>query len=762
VLITTILTLAAAVLFLAAPLAATWGAHRAFEHMVGPQDRYRKLWYFVAILELFMLGWVWRHVDVSLPGVQLASIDTQAAELAVREESRGEADLRGSALCLCLTGSRGAVTCFLWQEAIEAQKKNQWGELDIYVTLLTKLQPHFIRPWLFQSWNLSYNVSVESDRPRDKYFFISRGIELLVDGERQNANHPDLRWSIGFYLQHKIMQSDDTNYLRSLMQLSMIPPNERDPARFWKQTDKGAVFDDGEFEKFVAEHPQLVRRLRDGMRKDTDQEKRRLFYARTPRDVVRFLGDNFTIPSLYQQPNVRTDLPANVRGWQRDSESKLIEDERLRFPPLPPPPGLERGGKQVRPADNPATDPEALTWASGLRDEHDGYAVAHAWYAYAQEPLPRPHRWLPGTSEEITDRSRHRRPRNMTTLIFRNYPAQARRYQAERLQQEGWFDSEPWDTRGSKEWDQLHDPNDARKPLEVGGGREWSQEAWERAKRAWEKHGLENHIHYRPGDPAEATLMQQAREFARQTGAEVGALPPPLDESRLDPKKTGEQLIAESPHVAARVLYEYNFYRGVSNFAYHYNRAVVEAKPETVACRKLFSDADWARVNGRPLDALEIYQKPVSREKIPAWGDRKFTPLEAWRELVLLKNDAFRRDQLNQEGAAELQIRYLQLYNRYPGKELKKKLAAAAGQFALVPYLDGEAVHPPVIEGPLDRRYVRRSEQGEWELSTNGEGEPLILDVSWDVVLDRMHLPGRRRLAPTEAPQPGQGPPRKQ
>src|SRR5205823_14816081 len=109
------------------------------------------------------------------------------------------------------------------------------NKLEVVVRSLTKLQPHFIRPWLFQSWNLSYNVSVESDRPRDKYFFIARGIDLLCQGERQNSDHPDLRWSVGFYLQHKIMQSDDTNYLRSLLQLSMIEPNERDPARFWRR-----------------------------------------------------------------------------------------------------------------------------------------------------------------------------------------------------------------------------------------------------------------------------------------------------------------------------------------------------------------------------------------------------------------------------------------------------------------------------------------------------------------------------------------------
>src|SRR5262249_6379166 len=209
----------------------------------------RKLIYIAAILVLFTASWAFRRY----------SIDKQADELAIREQSRGEVELTGSVVRLGLTGSRGLATCFLWNSAIEKQKKNQWNELEVLVRALTKLQPHFVTPWLFQSWNLAYNVSVEADRPRDKYFYITRGIELLAEGERQNQFNPDLRWNIGFYTEHKIGKSDETNVLRSLFQLSMIPPNERDPARFYTETKAGPQFNWAEFEKFCQEHPQLVR-----------------------------------------------------------------------------------------------------------------------------------------------------------------------------------------------------------------------------------------------------------------------------------------------------------------------------------------------------------------------------------------------------------------------------------------------------------------------------------------------------------------------
>jgi hypothetical protein len=140
------------------------------------QARDRKFIYIGLIIVLFTFAWFWRHYN----------IDAQASKLAIREINRGDVELSGSVIRLTLTGSRGLATCALWISAIDKQKKNQWNELELLVRSLTKLQPYFITPWLFQSWNLAYNVSVESDRVKDKYFYITRGIELLAEGEKQN------------------------------------------------------------------------------------------------------------------------------------------------------------------------------------------------------------------------------------------------------------------------------------------------------------------------------------------------------------------------------------------------------------------------------------------------------------------------------------------------------------------------------------------------------------------------------------------------
>src|SRR5262249_40610510 len=149
----------------------------------------------------------------------------------------------------------------LWLAALEKQKRHEWSELEVLVNSLTKLQPHYISPWLFQSWNLSFNVSVECDRSRDKYFYISRGIELLAEGERKNSPpptpeglqapaHPEMRYFIGFTYQLKIGHGDEKRTLRCLFDLSTIDPRKRDANKLWVAGRQGRAVDLAAFRAF--------------------------------------------------------------------------------------------------------------------------------------------------------------------------------------------------------------------------------------------------------------------------------------------------------------------------------------------------------------------------------------------------------------------------------------------------------------------------------------------------------------------------------
>jgi hypothetical protein len=657
------------------------------------QVRRRKLFYLVLILVLFTTSWLWRSL----------AIEPLAVAMAIRQENRGDVELLGSVVRLSLTGSRGLVTCFLWSEAIDKQKKNEWNKLEVLVKSLTKLQPYFITPWQFQSWNLSYNVSVESDRIRDKYFYVSRGIELLGEGERINRNHPDLRWAIGFYHQHKIAQSDETNYLRSLLQLSLIAPNERDPARFWLQTPEGPIFNYEEFEKFTKDHPQLIRRLREGMFRDNETEKKRLFKCESPEDVVAFLKDNYDVPSIYRVDPL-PDVPPQSRIWRADANDSLMPYES-RFPLLP----LAWQGSYSEGAIN-ADVP--------LGDAIDAFAVSHSWFSFAQEPLPEPDA-LPGSSKPITDRSRQRRPKHMTTLIFRNYPAQGKRYIAERFQQEGWFLDEGW---LCVDW--FKDNADSGPPnrsLRVGTGKKWSLDAWQEAFAAWAASGDRNKLLLTPTE--EQNKKELADRFNKRYGLSGGA-PPELAVESMTAEDQRE-------YQAAQYMFEYNFYRQVSNFPHHYNRCFVERNETTVMCRKLFFDADMLKMQGSETQALQAYRKPI-KTNIEGWGER--SPLEAWRDLVLLKNESFRRDNFIMEQNAEIHFRYLRLFNRLDGKTMKDELVKAARVVPMLPKFSNDEFRPPLILSPFD--------------VDDAEGQPLITEQNKDTAADRLRMPRKKPQEP--------------
>jgi hypothetical protein len=615
------------------------------------QALHRKLIYGALILVLFTVAYVWRSKEFSVLGREIKGVDAQARDLSIREESRGEVDLLGAIVRLSTMGLRGVATCYEWTNAMEAQKKNQWNELELHVRTLTKLQPHFITPWIFQSWNLAYNVSVESDRISDKYFYIARGIGLLAQGEKQNRDNPDMRWSIGFFLQHKIGQSDETNTLRSLSQLSMIPPNERDPGRFWSVSEGRQEINLKELEDFCTEHPQLVRRLREGMRRERKSDQLRQFRCERADELVQFLEDNFRVPSLWED-----SLPSAPGVWKpKQDKLKPLAD---RFPVLPP------KHESSRPKQQPP-DKTALNDESKLRDEDDAYQIARAWYSYAQEPLPKPGK-LPGQSEPIENRVYQRLPRHMMTVIFRAHPAQAQRFTAERLQEEGWFDDSGWLIPDWLAGDRFSDGE----PAVVGGGRKWGLEAWEKTRELWSRFGKDNHLLL---DPAEQKNYEDRaiafadkyhllpKDTSRMTRAEIltkamGGTIPSLREEDLDAETREE-------YFAWRFLRELSSTSHVCNFEYHYNRALVESKPETLQARKTFFEAlDAQRLRNDEAGALQKYLSP--------------TGMKAWRDKVLLTNKVFRRDSLIQEQTFEIQLRYMMLYAQQGGIPFKAQSAS--------------------------------------------------------------------------------------
>jgi hypothetical protein len=398
------------------------------------QSRRRKLIYIGLILVLFGCAL----------GMQRA-ITPRAKQLEIREQDLGDVDLTDQALRLTLTGSRGVAICALWYTANQKQEKHEWNELELIIRSLIKLQPHFETPWLFQSWNLAYNVSAEVDRVNDKYFHITRGIRLLADGSRKNHDNATLRYSVGFYDQDKIGLADQKNALRSLFQLSCIDPLDREPSRFRQDVDGKKVIDLDKFEKFAVNHPFLVKRLRDRLR------------CNKPEDVVRFLEENQKVPGRFEDP---------VENPGEDAQrASRLKSKSERFPPLP---------------DAQKFNPNEITDDSDLADDFDNYCAARTWYGFSQDPI----------NAGKTRRS------GMHVALFQGYPARAQAYYGENLEDEGWFDETGWEISDWFPRDPAQ-PRAGTRPVTVGKGRAWAMDAWERAYHMYLDYGQTARIRVR-------------------------------------------------------------------------------------------------------------------------------------------------------------------------------------------------------------------------------------------------------------------------
>lgn len=550
----------------------------------------RKVIYLGIIIGLFTLSLFWRGKigipmstrSVAAAQVQARTILGQADRLELRELDQGDANLGTSVAQVSMVGFRGPMVTILWKSAIEKQKRGEYHEFEHLARLVTFLQPHFIDPWLFQSWNIAYNVSVENDKLGDMFYYIARGIELLAEGDRMNSKiykapdgnvykigSPELREKIGFYYQNKFGVSDKVSTLRCLMQLACIPPNERDPRTF----KRDGRIDMEKFRTFCEKNPQLVRRLRTKLNCDR------------PEEVVQFLEDNVSIPTRYKPDG---SLAADID----------------QFPILPP--KFDSVGEEYSPLSK--TD-----------DTFDAFHAARAWFGYSCTVIPPPKKdshgevipWF-APKPEGDDQYKYRMPRSPAYIVFRQSPARAQTYLAERLSKEGWFDEKStWDPdarSNENNWWFKRSPLDPDVGLKTGSN---SKFEWQRAFQAWKLHGELNGLllpEYR-----RANLQQMARKVPVESG-----LPPDYTPEQL--KSLG---ITQDEVDAKKALVYYDQNRQITNFAFFYASSNAEADDRTIEARKLLWRADDERQNGENVAAIRDY----------------IAGLAAWREVLILHDD---------------------------------------------------------------------------------------------------------------------------
>ena len=135
-------------------------------------------------------------------------------EYELGDTSLGDVDPASSTMTLILLGFRGIAANLLWLEAIDHQKHKNWAQLRANVDSIVLLQPHFLKVWDFQGWNLAYNVSAQWDAVPDRYYWVKEGAKFQMRGADRNNRFPELYWWTGRILGAKIGRSDEWKQFR--------------------------------------------------------------------------------------------------------------------------------------------------------------------------------------------------------------------------------------------------------------------------------------------------------------------------------------------------------------------------------------------------------------------------------------------------------------------------------------------------------------------------------------------------------------------
>src|ERR1039457_914932 len=127
---------------------------------------------------------------------------------------------------VALGGFRGLISNLLWIRANDLQEDDKYFEMMQLADWITKLEPHFPQVWVFQAWNMAYNISVKFKDFPDRWRWLQGGIELLRDeGLKYNPNDVLIYRELAWFFQHKLGANlDDANvYYKQQWAREMMP-----------------------------------------------------------------------------------------------------------------------------------------------------------------------------------------------------------------------------------------------------------------------------------------------------------------------------------------------------------------------------------------------------------------------------------------------------------------------------------------------------------------------------------------------------------
>ena len=107
---------------------------------------------------------------------------------------------------------RTVATNILWYKAANLKEKREWVELEGVIRLIAKVQPTEMDAYLFQVWNMAYNIQYDAPTVVEGWKWVEKALDFGQTGIERNPNHPELwrlYWQIGWTISHRCASVPD-------------------------------------------------------------------------------------------------------------------------------------------------------------------------------------------------------------------------------------------------------------------------------------------------------------------------------------------------------------------------------------------------------------------------------------------------------------------------------------------------------------------------------------------------------------------------
>ena len=93
---------------------------------------------------------------------------------------------------LALGGFRGVLAMVLWENAERDKNNHKWRPLETDYQAIATIEPYFGSVYIFNAWNMSYNLSAQFHSMNTKYKWVLDGLVSLYHGEKYVPNNANV------------------------------------------------------------------------------------------------------------------------------------------------------------------------------------------------------------------------------------------------------------------------------------------------------------------------------------------------------------------------------------------------------------------------------------------------------------------------------------------------------------------------------------------------------------------------------------------